>query len=96
MAEYFVQQGDHSRALVAGQRAVTLAETFAEVTLQVETNYWLGTVHYALGDYHQAMECCRRSMAAIPSDRLYERFALGGLPEGSVYLDEAVRIAERG
>ncbi|MGH8068975.1 MAG: ATP-binding protein [Candidatus Entotheonellia bacterium] len=114
MSQYLVQQGDHSRALVAGQRAVTLAETFEDSALQVETNYWLGTVYNALGDYHQAMERFQRSLAAIPSDRLYERFALGGLPsvqcrghvvqclaeqgrfaEGNVYLDEAVRIAER-
>jgi tetratricopeptide (TPR) repeat protein len=114
MAQYLAHQGDHERALVAGQRAVTLAETFADNTLQVETNYWLGTVYVALGDYGQAIERFRRSLAAIPSERLYERFALGGLPsvqcrghlvqclaeqgrfaEGRVYLDEAVRLAER-
>jgi tetratricopeptide (TPR) repeat protein len=114
MSQYLVQQGDHSRALVAGQRAVTLAETFEDSSLRVETNYWLGAVYAVLGDYGQAIDRFQRSMAAIPSDRLYERFALGGLPsvqgrghvvqclaeqgrfaEGRVYLDEAVRIAER-
>jgi class 3 adenylate cyclase/tetratricopeptide (TPR) repeat protein len=114
MSQYLVQQGDHSRALVAGQRAVTLAETFEDSTLQVETNYWLGSIYAVLGDFGQAIERFRRSLAAIPSDRLYERFALGGIPsvqcrghivqclaeqgrfaEGSVYLDEALRMAER-
>jgi class 3 adenylate cyclase/tetratricopeptide (TPR) repeat protein len=114
MAQYLVQQGEHRRALMAGQRAVTLAETFEDSTLQVETNFWLGAVYVVLGDYGPAIERFRRSLAAIPSDRLHERFALGGLPsvqcrghivqclaeqgrfaEGSVYLDEAMRIAER-
>jgi predicted ATPase len=48
MSAYLLQQGDHGRALVAGQRAVTLAETFEDSTLQVETNYWLGTVYVVL------------------------------------------------
>jgi tetratricopeptide (TPR) repeat protein len=90
------------------------SETFDDSTLQVETNYWLGTVYVTLGDYGQAIERFRRTLAAIPGERLYERFALGGIPsvqcrghlvqclaeqgrfaEGRVYLDEAVRIAER-
>jgi tetratricopeptide (TPR) repeat protein len=114
MAQYLAHQGDHDRALVTGQRAITLAETFADSTLQVETHYWLGTVYAGLGDYGQALECFRRCLAAIPSERRYERFALGGVPsvqcrghlvqclaeqgrfaEGSIYLDDAVRIAER-
>jgi tetratricopeptide (TPR) repeat protein len=80
MSQYLRHQGDYDRALVAGQRAVALAEAFEDSTLKVETNFWLGTIYEGLGDYGQAIERFRRTLAAIPSERVYERFALGGLP----------------
>ena len=114
MGQYPAHQGDHDRALVVGQRAVTLAETCADRVLQVETHYWVGTVYAGLGDDGQALEHLRQSLTAIPSERRDERFALGGVPsvqcrghivqclaeqgrfaEGCIYLDDAVRIAER-
>jgi tetratricopeptide (TPR) repeat protein len=36
MAQYLSQRGEHDRALVAGQRAVALADTLGDFTLQVE------------------------------------------------------------
>jgi len=48
--------------------------------LQVEANHWLALVYRATGDYAQAFEYYRRLVELIPADRLYERFALGGVP----------------
>jgi tetratricopeptide (TPR) repeat protein len=65
---------------VADQRAVALADVLGDVALQVEANCWLGTVYRAFGNYRRAIECYEQSLAAIPAERRYERFALGGVP----------------
>lgn len=65
---------------MADQRAVALADVLGDVALQVEANCWLGTVYRAFGNYRRAIECYEQSLAAIPAERRYERFALGGVP----------------
>jgi tetratricopeptide (TPR) repeat protein len=56
----------------------------------------LGSVYYVLGDYDQTIECCRRSLAAIPNERLYEHFALGGLPSVQCRTQIVQCLAEQG
>jgi class 3 adenylate cyclase/tetratricopeptide (TPR) repeat protein len=96
MAQYLSTISEHSRALVAGQRAVALAVALGDLALQVEANYWLGQVYRILGDYARAVECLGRSLAAIPSERLYERFAMGGLPSVQCRASLVRCLAEQG
>jgi len=80
LTQYLSHTGDHDRAIETGQRAVALAADCGSLTLQVEAHHWLALVYRAIGDYAQALEYDRRIVELIPAERLYERFALGGVP----------------
>jgi len=96
MAQYLSHTGEHDRALAAGLRAVAIATALGDFTLQIEAHSWLGVVYKALGDYHRALECFGRAVASIPGERLYERFALGGLPSVQCRAGLVECLAEQG
>jgi tetratricopeptide (TPR) repeat protein len=64
MSSYFWMRGDHDRALTTGHRALAIAQSLKDVTLEAETNLRLGQTYYGLGRYHQALEFLKRNMAA--------------------------------
>jgi len=80
LSQWCFVMGDHERALALSQRTLALAERLGDVAFQSITNYLLGAVFHALGDYHRAIECLRRSMASLEGDLLWQRFGLTGLP----------------
>jgi tetratricopeptide (TPR) repeat protein len=80
LTQYLSHTGDHDRALETGHCAVALAADGGSLTLQVEADHWLASVYQAMGDYAQACAYDRRLVALMPAERLYERFALGGVP----------------
>jgi tetratricopeptide (TPR) repeat protein len=70
-------QPDH--ALASGQRALAMAAALGDVDLTVTTQHYLGNVYRSLGDYHQAMEYCRKNMEAPHGELFHERFGLPAL-----------------
>jgi tetratricopeptide (TPR) repeat protein len=76
MAHYFWITGDQDRAIEAGQRALAIATLRADVTLQVETDFYLGQAHHALGDYCRAMDIFRRTIHALEGDLSRRRFGI--------------------
>jgi tetratricopeptide (TPR) repeat protein len=65
MADGFRILGDYERALLAGQRALTLAIALGDNALQVEANTQLGLISYHRGDYGRAIEVLRQTVTAL-------------------------------
>jgi class 3 adenylate cyclase/tetratricopeptide (TPR) repeat protein len=72
--------GDHDRAIATGQRALSLAKALGDGVLQSLATYYLGSVYYFQGAYHQAIECNRWTVAALTGDLLYEPLGQAILP----------------
>ena len=49
--------------LAMAQRALALAEPLADVSLTARARYWLGYIHYGLGDMPEAVSHCARALA---------------------------------
>jgi tetratricopeptide (TPR) repeat protein len=79
MADYFLLVGQYDQAIASGQRALALAASGDSGTPILANNY-LGIVYFVQGDYGQAMDACRRAMAALEVERRYERFGESILP----------------
>jgi tetratricopeptide (TPR) repeat protein len=76
LANYFRRIGDYDSALVAGQRAYTLAAALGEVSLQVVARALLGPIYYDLGNFHQAREILEENVVHLTGKQRYERFGL--------------------
>jgi DNA-binding winged helix-turn-helix (wHTH) protein/class 3 adenylate cyclase/tetratricopeptide (TPR) repeat protein len=76
LANYFRRTGDYDSALVAGQRAYTLAAALGEVSLQAVARAFLGPIYYDLGNFHQAREILEENVVHLTGKQRYERFGL--------------------
>jgi len=72
--------GAADRAIETGQRAVAIADARNDFTLQVATEFHLGSAYEDLGDYRRASVILRRVVERLQGDRVYERFGLSALP----------------
>ena len=76
----FTSVGTLDRALAYGQRALTLAESLGDLALRVGAHHRLSQLYYDLGDYHRAIDFCRKNLELLQGDLLHERFGLIGAP----------------
>src|SRR2546422_7435696 len=65
MAQYFLHYGQYDRAITSGQRALVLAAASGDTYTPIEAYNFLGLVYFLQGDYRQAMDAFRRTMAAL-------------------------------
>jgi DNA-binding winged helix-turn-helix (wHTH) protein/tetratricopeptide (TPR) repeat protein len=65
--------GNYGRALTAGQQALALAVALGDEALRGLANAELGPIYYYLGDYSQAQEVLRQSVAALADERSQAR-----------------------
>src|SRR5439155_596057 len=72
--------GGADRAIDTGEQAVAIAEARNDFTLQVATEFHLGSAYEDLGDYRRASVILRRVVERLQGERVYERFGLSGLP----------------
>ena len=77
MALYFSLIGDQDRAIVCGQRALTMATAHDDTALHDEASTYLAQAYHALGDYRRALDLLRTSVAALESDRFRQRLDTG-------------------
>src|SRR5262249_51375971 len=68
MAHYFQLVGQYDRAIASNQRALALAAASGESGTPIQANNYLGLVYSLRGDYGQAMDACRRAMAALEGE----------------------------
>ena len=73
-------QGEHERAVELGHHEITIAAEFKNFGLQIWAHFYLGQGYHAMGDYPQAIDFLRRSVASLEGDLQRERFDMPGLP----------------
>ena len=72
--------GHPTKALEFGQGAQTIAESLADVPLQVTANLYFGVACLGTGDFRRAEGLLRRVLRLLEADSSRERFGLAGFP----------------
>jgi tetratricopeptide (TPR) repeat protein len=80
MVHYYWAACQPDRAIIAGERAVDIAETLGDLAVQVDVNFHLGLAYISLGDYRRALECLVRNITSLQGDLARERLGMTGLP----------------
>jgi tetratricopeptide (TPR) repeat protein len=96
MAHYFLMARQYDRAIASSQRALALAAASGDNYTPIEANNFLGIVYFVQGDYRQAMDACRRAMAALEGERRDERFGQPILPAVQSRTQLSLCLAEMG
>jgi class 3 adenylate cyclase/tetratricopeptide (TPR) repeat protein len=68
MIHGFWRMGDYDQALAYGERALALTAAGGDVFEQARAHSLLGTVYFSLGDYRQAIDALRRSIASLEGE----------------------------
>ncbi len=66
--------GELDKARMCGTRALKIARVLGDLDLRILTTFCLGNVHSCLGEYEQAIELTQGSLAALPANRIYDKF----------------------
>ena len=80
MTHYHWAACEPDQAVVAGRRAVEIANTLGDLALQVDVNFHLGLAFISLGDYRRAKDCLDWNIKSLEGDLVRERFGMTGLP----------------
>jgi DNA-binding NtrC family response regulator/tetratricopeptide (TPR) repeat protein len=88
--------GDHDSAVEVGSRATTIARQFDDVPLQVTINTYVGLVHYARGEYGEAIQRFRRNIQALTGPLAHDRMGMAQLPSVHSRMWAAWCLAEVG
>ena len=76
MSAYFSREGEHERAVNAGERALAVATEMGDLAFQVITQDRLSRAYYSLGDFRRAIDLCERSMPLLEGKPVGERFGM--------------------
>src|SRR5262249_24311161 len=77
---HFYLTGAHDPAIAAAQRALRFPTSDGDVALQTLANLYLGYVYQTQGDYRQAIDCFRQTIACLEGERRYEPGGQATLP----------------
>jgi hypothetical protein len=83
MTSIHTQLGELDEALVAGTRALEIAERLGDLRLRISTTTQLEFAHYARTEYERVVALATDNLAVLPADWLYESF--GGTAPTSVH-----------
>jgi class 3 adenylate cyclase/tetratricopeptide (TPR) repeat protein len=72
--------GDPEGAIASGRRAIAIASTEKEVSLEVVATFRLGMAYFFSGALYDAMALFRRNIEVLHGERTGERFGLPHLP----------------
>jgi class 3 adenylate cyclase/tetratricopeptide (TPR) repeat protein len=76
MATVLTTLGDHDEALVAGNRALEIAQELDDSRLRLVATTYLETAHYYRGDYEHVVEVSPKNLAELPPDWIHEYFGM--------------------
>jgi tetratricopeptide (TPR) repeat protein len=96
LVAHFGQACDMDRTLASGQRALAIADALGDIGLTVTTQCYLGFGYRGLGDYRQAVECSRKTVACLHGALRQERFGLLSLAAVHSRLNLVCSLAECG
>jgi transcriptional regulator with AAA-type ATPase domain/tetratricopeptide (TPR) repeat protein len=74
LADNYRITGEHDRAVEWGQRALTIADSLADLELQVTANTYLGQISLAGGGYREAIPLFTRNITVLTGDHAVMRF----------------------
>jgi tetratricopeptide (TPR) repeat protein len=80
LATSFDFMGAYDQAIAAAQRALAIASATGDTALHALVNQRLGIVYGTPGDYRQASDCLRQTVASLEGVRRHERFGRLILP----------------
>jgi class 3 adenylate cyclase/tetratricopeptide (TPR) repeat protein len=96
MARELSVQGEHEQAVTACERAIAMARTLDDYSLEVVATNYLGFAYNCLGNYPKAVEALGRNLVPLDSPVARERFGGIGLPVAISRASLAQALAERG
>jgi class 3 adenylate cyclase/tetratricopeptide (TPR) repeat protein len=76
LTPYLWGLGEYSRALATGRQALDTAERQGDAALKVIANRYLGHVHFAVGDYRQAVQQIQASLSSLQDGVIEQHFHL--------------------
>ena len=94
LSVHFRNKGAYDQAITAAQRALAAAR--GDVVLEALANLFLGAAFWAQGDYQQASDCLRQTVASLSGARRQERFGQANLPAVQARAFLAACLAELG
>lgn len=84
VADYMTFQywltGHPDQAVASGEKALRLATSCGELSLEIAARHHLGLAYYALGRYRQAIDIFDRTMAALAGELRLQRLGLVNPP----------------
>jgi tetratricopeptide (TPR) repeat protein len=80
LSNHFYIMGAYDQTITIGQSALTLATASGDGVLHGLANYYLGIGYHAQGDYRQAIDCFKQTVASFEGPRRRERFGETSLP----------------
>jgi tetratricopeptide (TPR) repeat protein len=75
LALHFSRLGAYDQAIAAARRARAPAAASGDAILSALANRYLGEACHSQGDYRQAIDCFRQTVASLDGTRCHERFA---------------------
>jgi class 3 adenylate cyclase/tetratricopeptide (TPR) repeat protein len=73
LTPYLWGLGEYGRALETGQLAHDTAKAQGDTALEVIANRYLGHVHFAMGDYSQAVQRLQASLSSLQDDEVIQK-----------------------
>jgi tetratricopeptide (TPR) repeat protein len=80
LSDHFRDMGAYDQAIAAAQRALMLATASGDVVLRALANRYLGGAYYCMGNYRQAIDCYRQTVASLEGSQRREYFGQPNLP----------------
>ncbi len=80
MAYALFARGNFEGALESARRALAIATSLKDLSLEVTANNYLAYPYWGLGDYRAAITVFQRNVVALQGDLLRERFGLAAPP----------------
>ena len=77
---YLWNAGDPHGAATSGNRALVIAQELKDDALGIVGGIGVAWAYHALGEYGQAINSLRTTIAALSGERLTQSFGLAGLP----------------
>jgi class 3 adenylate cyclase/tetratricopeptide (TPR) repeat protein len=96
MGAYFSREGEHERAVNAGERALAVATKIGDFALQLIAQDRLSRTYHALGDFRRAIDSCERSMSFLEGKPVGERFGMVIVASVGTPLPLVLSLAELG
>ena len=80
LSVHFRNMGAYDQAIASAQRALALATASGDVVLHALAHLFLGAAYWAQGDFYQAIDCLRQTVASLHGARRRERLGQATLP----------------